>query len=162
MLELLPTVTGNVLNALDSEQITRELQEKKLERLGRNASASENMFSEMSSVAPDEDGKSFSSKNFVHTSRLGSSSSVGEQPRPTRTKAQLWNDLKISCRLPVGAMYRPSLTGISHYPNFHPALHPLPSKPSDAYTTEPPWSKKLCFQCGVPSLSISPKIDDQP
>lgn len=162
MLELLPTVTGHVLRALNSEQITQELQEKKVERLGRSAATSETTPSEISSVAPNEDGKSFSSESYVHTSQLRSSSLVSEEQRPLRTKGQLWSDLKISCRLLGSAtMFYSQLIGISYYPRFHLALHRRAVEPSDACTTQPPRPKKLRFECRVSSLPFPPIIDDQ-
>jgi len=101
VLALLPTASENILEALPVESITQELQQKKAERLGR----SEGGISDPSSTASgppsvkDDDGKSlssFQSESYVHASQMATSSSgSGEGPR--KGKAQLWNELKISC-----------------------------------------------------------------
>ena len=95
----MPTLTENVLDALPAEQILQELQQKKAERLGRSAATSETAPSELSSGTPsaiDEDGKSLSSESFVHASQVAASTAGSEgEVRPTRTKVQLWNHLKI-------------------------------------------------------------------
>lgn len=105
VLALLPTATENILDALPVERITQDLQQKKAERLGRSIGtledASLNPSSGPSSVA-DEDGKSLASlqsEGYVHASQTtasGSGSETLEAQRPTKSKAQLWNDLKIS------------------------------------------------------------------
>ncbi|KAG8532103.1 uncharacterized protein KY384_003740 [Bacidia gigantensis] len=81
VLELLPTVTENILDALPSESITQELQQRKAERLGRSAGASELAPSESSAAlsTTEEDGKSLSSESYVHASQV-----------------QLWTELKIN------------------------------------------------------------------
>ncbi|KAI9700383.1 MAG: peroxin [Candelina mexicana] len=108
VLALLPTATENILEALSVESITQELQHKRAERLGRSSAASEGPHSELSSGTPsvaDDDGKSlgsFRSESYVHASQMADSqvgSSEGKQQEPPRTrksKAQLWNDLKIN------------------------------------------------------------------
>ncbi|KAL8971835.1 MAG: hypothetical protein Q9183_000862 [Haloplaca sp. 2 TL-2023] len=105
VLALLPTATENVLQALPVEHITQDLQQKKAERLGRSAATLEgtslNPSSGPSSVA-DEDGKSLASlqsEGYIHASQMTASGSSSDNPntqRPPRSKAQLWNDLKIS------------------------------------------------------------------
>lgn len=90
-LALLPTLTENVLEQLPVEQLTNELQQKKAERLAR---ASEGR-SEASSM---QDGDtvslaSFQTGSFVHASQFQTDPS---QPTSRRTKAQLWNELKIN------------------------------------------------------------------
>ncbi|KAL8739307.1 MAG: hypothetical protein Q9181_000038 [Wetmoreana brouardii] len=105
VLALLPTATEDVLEALPVERITQDLQQKKAERLGRSTGTldggSLNPSSGPSSVA-DEDGRSlasFQSEGYVHASQMtasGSSNRTPEIQRPTKSKAQLWSDLKIS------------------------------------------------------------------
>ncbi|KAL9605781.1 MAG: hypothetical protein Q9179_001014 [Wetmoreana sp. 5 TL-2023] len=105
VLALLPTAAENILQALPVERITQDLQQKKAERLGRSTGTldggSLNPSSGPSSVA-DEDGRSlasFQSEGYVHTSQItasGSSNGIPGAQRPTKSKAQLWNDLKIS------------------------------------------------------------------
>lgn len=106
VLALLPTATENVLDALPVEQITQDLQQKKAERLGRSTasldSAAPIPSTGPSSVTDDDDGKSLASlqtESYVHASQMAASSvSNGESgtARPMKSKAQLWNDLKIS------------------------------------------------------------------
>lgn len=105
VIALLPTVAENILDALQVENITHELQQQKAERLGRSAATSELTPSEFSSGSPSvsgEDGKSLSSfqtESFMHTSQMETSSSNVAQPAKQKmTKAQLWTELKISCR----------------------------------------------------------------
>ncbi|KAL8647502.1 MAG: hypothetical protein Q9226_006405 [Calogaya cf. arnoldii] len=105
VLALLPTATENVLEALPVERIAQDLQQKKAERLGRSASTldspSANASSGPSSVT-DDNGRSLASLHsgsYVHASQMADpSSATGEvaQSRSTKSKAQLWNDLKIT------------------------------------------------------------------
>lgn len=103
MLELLPTVTENILEALPSEKIAEEIQQKKAQRTGRSGGTSEIAPSDRSSGAPstvDEDGKSlssFQSESYVHASQMGASSSGNGESKPSKSKVQLWDELKISC-----------------------------------------------------------------
>lgn len=104
VLALLPTATENILEALPVEDLTQELQRKRAERLARGSGSdvltSEPSSSRAPSVAED-DGRSltsFQADSFIHASQLADSASV-DQERPRRTKAQLWNDVKIFCKL---------------------------------------------------------------
>ena len=103
MLELLPSVAENIIEALPSEKITQQLQQKKAERLGKTAGTPEKTPLDLSSGTPsvvDEDGRSlssFQSESYVHTSQIGASSSGTGKTGLVSSKAQLWNDLKISC-----------------------------------------------------------------
>lgn len=90
------------------EELTKELQRKRAERLAR-LNAGEAASSEMSSVTPslmDEDRRSLSSEGFVHTSQAGESAEGGgdEQARPKRNKTQLWNEVKITCMCSLNGM----------------------------------------------------------
>ncbi|KAL8701487.1 MAG: hypothetical protein Q9224_000487 [Gallowayella concinna] len=105
VLALLPTVTENILEALPVERITQDLQQKKAERLGRSAGAldtSSAIPSSGPSSVTDDDGKSlasFQSESYVHASQMAASNSASEEsgaPKSMKSKAQLWNDLKIS------------------------------------------------------------------
>ncbi|KAI4107592.1 MAG: hypothetical protein L6R37_001552 [Teloschistes peruensis] len=105
VLALLPTATENILDALPVERITQDLQQKKAERLGRNIGALDGASLQPSSgpsSVVDEDGKSLASlqsEGYVHASQMAASCSGSENPaaaKPTKGKAQLWNDLKIS------------------------------------------------------------------
>jgi peroxin-3 len=96
VLQLLPTVTEDILHTLPIEELTHELQRKKAERLAR--AAGEIVPSELSSGLPsirEEDTTSLSSlqsSGFVHASQIGDDSIGGLR----RSKAQLWNEIKIS------------------------------------------------------------------
>ncbi|KAH0538735.1 hypothetical protein FGG08_004687 [Glutinoglossum americanum] len=111
VLGLLPTATENILEALRVENITHELQQKKAEHLATTADIAS---SEMSSGPPsvtDDDGRSlqsFQSEGYIHASQnlaeaVVSGVSEVKQPgqlvpqqRTRKSKAKLWNELKIS------------------------------------------------------------------
>ncbi|KIW16884.1 hypothetical protein PV08_04074 [Exophiala spinifera] len=92
VLALLPTLTDNILKELPVEQLTYELQQKKAERLARASSEGK---SEASSM---HDGdtvsmSSFQTGSFIHASQI---QGEGSTLLPRKTKAQLWNELKIT------------------------------------------------------------------
>ncbi|KAJ5183074.1 hypothetical protein N7492_000690 [Penicillium capsulatum] len=101
VLALLPTATENIVEALPVEELTKELQKKRAERLAR-LNAGEGTGSDLSSVAPslpEDDRKSlssFQSEGFVHTSQLADPAPVDAQPQVKRNKTQLWNEVKIT------------------------------------------------------------------
>ncbi|KAH9828326.1 peroxisomal biogenesis factor 3-like [Teratosphaeria destructans] len=100
VLALLPTIRDEILQALPVEEITEQLQQERQERL-RRAGQSEAPSTEYPSVPPsiaDEDGsKSMSSGSFVHASQMvGSGTDGGPALRPRKSKAQLWQDMKIN------------------------------------------------------------------
>lgn len=103
VLALLPTAAENIIDALPVEELTKELQQKRAERLAR-LNAGEATGSDLSSVPPslpDDDRRSlssFQSEGYVHASQVGDSSVNSDgQPRPKRNKTQLWNEVKITC-----------------------------------------------------------------
>ena len=106
VLELLPTVAENIIEALPAERISKEIQQKKADRIGKTGTLSDVAASDFSSGTPsiaDEDGKSMTSlqsESYVHTSQMGNSNSSLGGDRPQKTKAQLWNDLKIAGTTP--------------------------------------------------------------
>jgi peroxin-3 len=98
---LLPTAAENIIDGLPVEELTHELQKKRAERLARlNTDLQE---SEPSSTAPsilDDDGQSLSSfqaDGYIQTGPAGESVIDADRQRSKRSKAQLWNDVKISC-----------------------------------------------------------------
>ncbi|GES66916.1 peroxisomal membrane protein [Aspergillus terreus] len=102
VLALLPTAAEDILEALPVEELTKELQKKRAERLAR-LNAAEGTGSDMTSLAPsltEEDRRSlssFQSEGFVRTSQL--TEAVGEndaESRPKKNKTQLWNEVKIT------------------------------------------------------------------
>ena len=88
------------------ENLTKELQKKREERLAR-LNSGEATGSDLSSVSPslpEDDRRSASSEGFVHASQVGEPAGEGDgqqqqQPRPKRNKTQLWNEVKITCML---------------------------------------------------------------
>lgn len=102
MLELLPTLTESIIEVLPAEQISKDIQQKNAEKAGRKIAVSDAAPTDVSSGSPsivDEDGKSITSQpseGYVHASQVAASStsSIGKS---TRTKVQLWHDLKIAC-----------------------------------------------------------------
>jgi peroxin-3 len=97
VLALLPTVRDEIVAALPVEQISEQLQQERQERL-RRIGASEAGSSEFPSAAPStvgDDGKSLT-ESFLHTSQIGSSNPDITAARPRRSKAQLWQDMKIN------------------------------------------------------------------
>jgi peroxin-3 len=79
----------NVLKSLPCEQLTSELQQKRAERLAR---ASGEGASEASSLRDGDTASlsSFQTGSFLHTSQMG------ESTGPRKSKAELWNELKVT------------------------------------------------------------------
>lgn len=111
MLALLPTATTRILESMDVEKITLEIQKMK----GGNGSKSVKSGSGDSMSLPettgmtDEDGRSImsASESGIHASQITvppASQADGEQlqpsqpEKPRRTKRQLWGDVTISCK----------------------------------------------------------------
>ncbi|KAJ9152006.1 Peroxisomal biogenesis factor 3 [Pleurostoma richardsiae] len=109
VLALLPTATTNILEAMNTEKITYEIQQMKAG--GAKSSATKAGSSGAGSTSPpsipetnltDEDGRSMismQSESGVHASQVALPSpgaTDGEQARPRKTKRQLWDDLTIS------------------------------------------------------------------
>lgn len=102
VLALLPTATENVIEALPVEELTKELQKKRAERLAR-LNAGETAGSDMTSVATsvhEDDQRSLASlqsEAYLHTSQLGESMNAEGKTSPKRNKTQLWNEVKVTC-----------------------------------------------------------------
>lgn len=113
VLALLPTAAENIIEALPVEELTQELQRKRAERLAR-LSGSDAAGSEISSVSAsvvdENDTRSLSSlqtDSYVHASQVAGSAGTPttesadgaqqqQQQQPKRSRAQLWNDVKIT------------------------------------------------------------------
>jgi peroxin-3 len=102
VLALLPTAAEDILEALPVEELTKELQKKRAERLAR-LNAAEGTGSDMTSLAPsltEEDRRSlssFQSEGFVRTSQLTEAPGENDaESRPKKNKTQLWNEVKIT------------------------------------------------------------------
>ena len=155
-----------------------ELQKHKAERLARSVGPSEIASSAPPSVT-DDDGKSltsFQSEGYVHTSQIaagdGDSGSVSaeggaegaekEVRKLKKTKAQLWNEMKISC------VYSSKLQGLDDEANlcsdnagFYPIIHSLPSHTPHTDTAESPWPPELPRQRCFPRRSCT-RVQNQP
>ena len=157
VLELLPTVSENIIDALPSETILNELQQKKAQRLGKSIGISEVVPSDVSSGTPsaaDGDGRSISSESYVHASQMGASGLGNGQSRVARSKAQLWGELRISCMGGITPLLRKKLNSRSYHQSFYFTIYSLATDPTDPDTAQSPWSKKLPFKRG--SFGFSP------
>lgn len=113
VLALLPTATDNIMGALETENITFQLQQQKAPKGVRNDQARPSELGSFSvgSSPPsvtDDDGRSMASMSMqsesgVHASQLAvpSASAAGDGPqdggqKARKTKLQLWNELRIS------------------------------------------------------------------
>lgn len=111
VLAILPTATENILQALPVEATLAELQRQKAERLARSVGAPSE--SDALSVSPslafdgktDGESTSIGSESFVHASQVdmnnttsGETPEPSASPQPKKSKVQLWNEVKISCK----------------------------------------------------------------
>ncbi|KAI1212216.1 Peroxin-3 [Annulohypoxylon truncatum] len=108
VLALLPTATSNILETMNTEKITLEIQQMKSKSLRNSGESSATPPSIADTTMTEEEGKSIVSlESGVHASQLslppmssvGDGSQDGSQviQRPNRkTKRQLWDDLTIS------------------------------------------------------------------
>lgn len=101
MLALLPTIREEIIGALPVEDITNELQRQRSEKLARSAGPSEAASSDFPSAPPStiDDSASMSSfqtGSYIHASQMGDSQDARSLLKK-KSKAQLWNDMKISC-----------------------------------------------------------------
>ena len=121
VLELLPTATANIVEAMNTEQITYEIQQMK--GSGKSASSKSTTPSSLADTTmTEEDGKStmssLQSETGVHAGQAGQATlpsqlAVPEDAGPKKTKRQLWGDLTTSCTcrdLLLGRLYPPPAT----------------------------------------------------
>lgn len=114
MLALLPSAAKKILETLDVEQISLEIQQLKgtngpVQSI-KNESADSMSLPETTGLT-DEDGRSMisASESGVHASQVtlppaSQPSETGKQAqpeKPKRTKRQLWGDITISCKRPL-------------------------------------------------------------
>lgn len=113
VLAILPTATEKIIDAVPVEQVLEELQRQKARRLMRSVGPSEIASSAPPSVAEGgEEGASTqdSEGGFVHASQVGldegsvveseggvEGGAGAEGKAGRKSKAQLWNEMKISC-----------------------------------------------------------------
>ena len=169
VLELLPNLAESIIEALPSEQITQQLQQKKAERLGKSVGTSDVATSELSSGTPSvagEDGRSFSSfqsESYVHTSQLGTSDSGNAESRPTLTKVQLWNDLKISCQRSESALSLfLMLIQSSNHKIIHSTIHSQLAMSIDPHSTQPTRAKELPLERCISSFTSAARSYNHP
>lgn len=92
------------------EELTKELQKKRAERLAR-LNPGEGSGSDMTSVAASVNNddrnslSSFQSEGYMHASQVESGDAEG-QPRVKRNKTQLWNEVKITCMWSSAILFR--------------------------------------------------------
>lgn len=114
MLALLPTATTNLLETMNTEKITLEIQQMKGVKNARSVDSSATPPSIADTTLTEEEGKStvsLQSDSGIHASQvaLPSPSAVGDgsqdggqaaatAQKSRRTKRQLWDDLTISCK----------------------------------------------------------------
>lgn len=119
VLALLPTATANILESMDTEKITLEIQQMKGPKNARSLDSSATPPSIADTTLTEEEGKStisLQSDSGVHASQValpsptaaaaaagggtqdGGQAAAGAQ-KLRRTKRQLWDDLTISCKL---------------------------------------------------------------
>ena len=120
VLALLPSATANILEAMNTEKITYEIQQLKSPAVARAKSIGSASPPSLSELATDDDGRSIisvsvQSESGIHASQISvpnpltaagaaqgttDATSEGPQPshRPRKTKRQLWDDLTISCK----------------------------------------------------------------
>jgi peroxin-3 len=114
VLALLPTATTNILEAINTEKITYEIQMMKGAAQGPRLGGSVSPPSIAETTLTDEDGKSMASlqsESGIHASQVavpspegaggegtqdGGSAAAARKSR--KTKRQLWDDLTISCK----------------------------------------------------------------
>ncbi|KAK6077827.1 peroxin 3 [Seiridium cupressi] len=112
VLALLPTATASIIEAMNTEKITLEIQQMKGVKSARSVDSSATPPSIADTTLTEEEGKStasLQSDSGVHASQIAlpSPSAVGDgaqdggqatasAQKPKRTKRQLWDDLTIS------------------------------------------------------------------
>jgi peroxin-3 len=125
VLALLPTATANIIEAMNTENITYEIQQMRSAPTKSIKSGSGSMSppSIGDTVATEDDGRSLASlqsESGIHASQISvppavSAGGDGAQegippttPQKKKTKRQLWDDLTISCK-PVSSSLLPSV-----------------------------------------------------
>jgi peroxin-3 len=154
VLAILPTATENVLEAIPVENILDELQKHKAERLSRSVATSEIASSVPPSVT-DDDSKSLTSLQsdaFVHASQItegentnggGTDGGSAQQPKPKKSKAQLWNEMKISCKASSNYPIEELANQNSNLTGIHPTIYCIAPHAAHTNPAKPPWSPKL-------------------
>jgi len=100
VLALLPTIREEIISALPVEDLTNELQRQRAEKLAKSAGPSEAASSEYpsapaSTIDDSASMSSFQTGSYIHASQMGDSQDARSLLKK-KSKAQLWNDMKIS------------------------------------------------------------------
>ena len=113
VLALLPTATTNILEAMNTEKLSLEIQQMKSAARPATAASPPSI---AETNLTDEDGRSIMSESGVHASQItipapsaaagdgtqdGGAAVTAAAQRARRTKRQLWDDLTISCKQPL-------------------------------------------------------------
>jgi hypothetical protein len=174
VLAILPTATENILEAIPVEQVLEQLQQQKAERLARSVGPSEIASSAPPSVA-DDDGKSltsFQSESYVHASQVAdteasSSSRAGAaeggeatEQKPKKTKAQLWNEMKISCTCFLHPQFGLADTS-SYIESLYINIHAIPTHTPYEDTAQPARPTELPRQRRIAGCPILLGHEDQ-
>jgi len=139
VLALLPTATTNILEAMNTEKITYEIQQMKGSATAKTRSIGSLSPPTASEAATTDDdvrstiSVSVHSEAGVHTSQISippmtpaESTEVPAQDapqtpqKPRKTKRQLWDDLTISCKLREGVVREKGLTYHHQQPSQEP------------------------------------------
>jgi peroxin-3 len=105
VLALLPTIREEIISALPVEDMTSELQRQRAEKLAKSAGPSEAASSEYpsapaSTIDDSASMSSFQTGSYIHASQMGQDA---RSLLKKKSKAQLWNDMKISCESWINA-----------------------------------------------------------
>ena len=110
VLALLPTATENIVKELPVESLTQELQQKKAARIAKSTAASTTDASDpgtpvapaiLPSVTKEDDTQSlqsFASETFSAVPGREEGTRPAVEKAPRKTKLQLWDEIKITCR----------------------------------------------------------------
>lgn len=146
VLALLPTATEHILEELPVEKLTQELQQKKAARIAKCQSITD-AGSEVSGFPQKEDDtqslQSFASESFVMAAKEG-------EERPRKSKAKLWDEIKISCMMTLIDITTMELTiekcrYCSPDKISHTHLHSRPPHDPNPSTTQPPRPQEISF-----------------
>lgn len=98
VLALLPTAADSVIDDLPVEKLTQELQQKKADRLAKTAAQKVEASNQITAHREDDNQ---SLQSFASESHVLVNGATMEEEKPKKTRAQLWNEIKISCEHPA-------------------------------------------------------------
>lgn len=145
------------------EELTKELQKKRAERLAR-ISAGEGTGSDMSSVSPslpEDDRKSlssFQSEGYVHASQVNEAGETEGQPQVKRNKTQLWNEVKITCMCKIFGLNKRFKIKFSQLTHFQQSPGLSPSSTPSRCSLSSPVSNSTCSVAETTCLASFPSL----